>query len=111
MEDRLVGSGHRSWAQGVEVRGTTDSASVGAVSRGAAEEALRVARGLGISLAVTDATAHVRAFGERGRDARPSVLLDHERGRTMRWKCSVRTLFCRAVGRAPVFYGSLVAWW
>ena len=31
-----------------------------------------------VPISVTDPEAHVRAFGERVRDARPSVLLDHD---------------------------------
>jgi 2-dehydropantoate 2-reductase len=66
---------------GLTVGQAMDDPHVGPVSRAAAQEAFEVARALGVALSVTDAVAHVRAFGERVRDAKPSVLLDHERGR------------------------------
>jgi 2-dehydropantoate 2-reductase len=66
---------------GLTVGQALDDPHVGPISRAAAEEAFQVARALGIALSVTDAVAHVRAFGERVRDAKPSVLLDHERRR------------------------------
>jgi len=55
-----------------------DDATIGPVSRAAATEAWQVARARGIAIGVTDPIAHVRAFGERVRNAKPSVLLDHE---------------------------------
>ena len=66
---------------GLTVGQAMDDPHIGLVSRAAAQEAFDVARALGIALPITNAVAHVRAFGERVRDAKPSVLLDHERGR------------------------------
>lgn len=56
-----------------------DDPDLGQVSRAAAIEAWRVAKARGIAIAVDDPVAHVRAFGERIRNAKPSVLLDLER--------------------------------
>jgi 2-dehydropantoate 2-reductase len=36
-----------------------------------------VARALGVRIGIDEPVAHVRAFGERIPDARPSMLLDH----------------------------------
>lgn len=66
---------------GLTVGQAMDDPDIGPVSRAAAIEALQVARARGIALAIDDAVAHVRAFGERVRDAKPSVLQDLERGR------------------------------
>ncbi|SSW62337.1 2-dehydropantoate 2-reductase [Achromobacter veterisilvae] len=66
---------------GMTVGAAMDDPDVGAVSQAAAAEAWAVARALGIPIQVDDPVAHVRAFGERIRDAKPSVLLDHEHGR------------------------------
>lgn len=66
---------------GMTVGQVMDDPEIGPVSRAAAVEALQVARGCGVNVAVTDAVAHVRAFGARIPDARPSVLLDHENRR------------------------------
>jgi 2-dehydropantoate 2-reductase len=47
------------------------------VAAGCATEAWTVAGALGIRVGFDDPVAHVRAFGERIPDARPSMLLDH----------------------------------
>ncbi|MEO7937861.1 MAG: 2-dehydropantoate 2-reductase, partial [Burkholderiaceae bacterium] len=62
---------------GMTVGQAMDDPEIGAVSRAAAVEALQVARARGVAVSVTDAVEHVRAFGARIPDARPSVLLDH----------------------------------
>ena len=62
---------------GMTVGQAMDDPEIGPVSRAAAVEALQVARARGIAVSVTDAVEHVRAFGARIPDARPSVLLDH----------------------------------
>lgn len=66
---------------GMTVGQVMDDPEIGPVSRAAALEAWAVARGRGVRLVVEDAVAHVRAFGARIPDARPSVLLDHEKRR------------------------------
>lgn len=58
-----------------------DDPDVGPVSRAAAIEAWEIARARGVSVQVEDPVAHVRAFGARIPDARPSVLLDHDKRR------------------------------
>ncbi|CNH72398.1 2-dehydropantoate 2-reductase [Mycobacterium tuberculosis] len=55
-----------------------DDPAMGPVSQAAATEAFDVARASGIAIAVTDPVAHVREFGARMPDAKPSALLDHE---------------------------------
>ena len=55
-----------------------DDADMGPVGRAAAVEAWQVALARKVPISVTDPEAHVRAFGERVRTARPSVLLDHD---------------------------------
>jgi 2-dehydropantoate 2-reductase len=47
------------------------------VARGCAEEAVAVARALGIRLEVGDPIEHIRGLGGRIGNARPSMLLDH----------------------------------
>lgn len=47
----------------------------------ASEEAWRVAKALNVGIKVEDPVAHVMAFGERVRGAKPSMLMDHEAGR------------------------------
>ena len=66
---------------GLTVGQAMDDPDIGPLSRAAAIEALGVARARGIVLDIPDAVAHVRAFGERVRNAKPSVLQDLERGR------------------------------
>jgi len=68
-------------AAGLSVGEVLDDPGLAAVSAAAATEAWEMARALGIALSVTDPVAHARAFGERVRPARPSVLQDIERGR------------------------------
>lgn len=58
-----------------------DSPDLGPVSRAAATEAFEIALLAGIKLNITDPVAHVLAFGEKVRGAKPSVLLDIEAGR------------------------------
>ena len=55
---------------------------LGPVTRDAAVEAYDVARALDIPLSFEDPVATVRAFAERMPDAKPSVLLDIEAGKT-----------------------------
>ena len=55
---------------------------LGPVTRDAAVEAYDVARALDIPLSFADPVATVRAFAERMPDAKPSVLLDIEAGKT-----------------------------
>jgi 2-dehydropantoate 2-reductase len=66
---------------GLTVGQVMDDTDMAPVSQAAAIEAWEVARARGVHLAVSDPVAHVRAFGARIPDAKPSVLLDHERGR------------------------------
>lgn len=66
---------------GLTIGGVMDDPDISLVSQAAATEAWTVARALGVPIAVADPVAHVRAFGNRIRDAKPSVMLDHERGR------------------------------
>ncbi|MFN0089249.1 MAG: ketopantoate reductase family protein [Acidimicrobiales bacterium] len=51
------------------------------VSSSCAREAWTLARALGIAVDIADPVAHVRAFGSKMPDARPSMLLDHLAGR------------------------------
>lgn len=66
---------------GLTVGQVLDDPDMGPVSRAAATEAWRVARAAGIAIEVPDPVAHVRDFGARMPDAKPSALLDHEAGR------------------------------
>lgn len=66
---------------GLTIGAVMDDPHIGAVSQSAAIEAWTVARALGVPIQVADPVEHVRAFGDRIRGAKPSVLLDHERGR------------------------------
>ncbi|MBP6850290.1 MAG: 2-dehydropantoate 2-reductase [Rhodoferax sp.] len=66
---------------GMTVGEVMDDPDLGPVSRAAAVEAWEIARARQVPLEVSDPIAHVRAFGERVRHARPSVLQDIERGR------------------------------
>ncbi|WP_028603067.1 ketopantoate reductase family protein [Ottowia thiooxydans] len=66
---------------GMTVGQVMDDPGIGPVSRAAAVEAWHVARACGVAIQVEDAVAHVRAFGARVADAKPSVLLDHEKRR------------------------------
>jgi 2-dehydropantoate 2-reductase len=58
-----------------------DDPSAWEVASGCAREAYIVARARGISLTFDDPVAYTRAFGEKIRDARPSMLLDLIAGR------------------------------
>ena len=66
---------------GLTIGQVMDHPDIGPVSRAAATEALQVARARGVAVAVTDAVEHVRAFGAKIPNARPSVLLDHDNRR------------------------------
>ena len=55
-----------------------DDPDIGPVSRAAATEAWRIAKAIGIKLDVEDPVKHVRAFGARMPNAKPSALQDHE---------------------------------
>ena len=66
---------------GMTVGQVMDDPEIGPVSRAAATEAWQVARARAVAISVQDPIAHVRAFGARVADAKPSVLLDHEKRR------------------------------
>jgi 2-dehydropantoate 2-reductase len=66
---------------GLTIGEVLDDPHASSVSQAAAIEAWEIARARGIDIAVTDPVAHVQSFGARIRDAKPSVMLDHERGR------------------------------
>ncbi len=66
---------------GMTIGEVLDDPHASAVSQAAAIEAWEIARARGIAVAISDPVAHVRAFGERIRGAKPSVMLDHELGR------------------------------
>jgi 2-dehydropantoate 2-reductase len=66
---------------GLTIGEVMDHPDVGAVSRAAATEALAVGRARGVAIDVQDAVDHVRAFGAKIPNARPSVLLDHDNRR------------------------------
>ncbi len=67
---------------GFTVGEVLDDPDLGPVSRSAAVEAWRVAKARGIELNITDPEQTVIDFASRMRDAKPSVLLDIEAGRT-----------------------------
>ncbi len=66
---------------GLTVGQAMDDPDIGPVSRAAATEAWEVGRARGVPIAVEDPVEHVRAFGARIPNARPSLLLDHLAGR------------------------------
>ena len=66
---------------GLSIGQILDDPSAWAVASGCASEAWQVARALGIAIAIDEPVAYVRAFGEKIRDARPSMLLDLMAGR------------------------------
>ena len=66
---------------GLTVGEVMDDIDIGPLSRNAAQEAWNIAKARGIAIAVDDPVAHVRAFGARIPNARPSMLQDHENGR------------------------------
>lgn len=66
---------------GLTVGQVMDDPEIGPVSRAAATEAWTVARARGVAVAIPDPVAHVRAFGSRIPQARPSLAQDLERGR------------------------------
>lgn len=66
---------------GMTVGEVMDDVDMGPVSRAAAIEAWEVARARGVALAVQDPVAHVRAFGAKIPNAKPSLLQDLENGR------------------------------
>jgi 2-dehydropantoate 2-reductase len=63
---------------GLTVGEVRDDPEMGAVSRAAATEAWRVGRARGVAITVDDPIEHVREFGARIPNARPSLLLDHD---------------------------------
>lgn len=63
---------------GMTVGEAMDDPHIGPLGMAAAVEAWHVAKARAIALTITDPEAHVRAFGERVRNARPSVLQDHD---------------------------------
>lgn len=63
---------------GLTVGQAMDDPDVGPLGMAASLEAWQVARARKITINVSDPEAFVRAFGERVRNARPSVLLDHD---------------------------------
>jgi 2-dehydropantoate 2-reductase len=66
---------------GTTVGEVMDDPDLGAISRDAAIEAFEVATALGVRLSIDEPVAHMRAFGESVRNAKPSTLIDIERGR------------------------------
>jgi 2-dehydropantoate 2-reductase len=58
-----------------------DDAAAWHVASSCAQEAYEVARARGVALGFDDPVAYTRAFGEKIRDARPSMLLDVLAGR------------------------------
>ncbi|MBP0630509.1 2-dehydropantoate 2-reductase [Cupriavidus sp. AcVe19-1a] len=66
---------------GMTIGEVLDDPHASAVSQAAAIEAWEIAHARGIAVAISDPVEHVRAFGERIRGAKPSVMLDHELGR------------------------------
>ncbi|MES2399259.1 MAG: 2-dehydropantoate 2-reductase [Pseudomonadota bacterium] len=63
---------------GLTVGEAMDDPDIGPLGMAASLEAWRVARARKVAIHVSDPEAFVRAFGERVRHARPSVLLDHD---------------------------------
>jgi 2-dehydropantoate 2-reductase len=63
---------------GLTVGEAMDDPDIGPLGMAASLEAWQVARARKIAINVSDPQAFVRAFGERVRNARPSVLLDHD---------------------------------
>jgi 2-dehydropantoate 2-reductase len=68
------------------------------VARTCAVEAYEVAVAFGVALGIDDPVAHVAAFGERIRDARPSMLLDRLAGR----RCEIDAITGAIPPRAAV---------
>jgi 2-dehydropantoate 2-reductase len=66
---------------GLTVGQVIDDPDIGPVSRAAAREAWTVASARGIRIDITDPVAHVRAFGARIPNARPSLAQDLAGGR------------------------------
>jgi len=62
---------------GMTIGEVMNNADAWRVARGCAEEAVAVARALGIRLDVGEPLAHIRQLGGRIAGARPSMLLDH----------------------------------
>lgn len=63
---------------GLTVGEAMDDPDIGPLGMAASLEAWQVARARKVAINVSDPEAFVRAFGERVRSARPSVLLDHD---------------------------------
>ncbi|MES2511741.1 MAG: 2-dehydropantoate 2-reductase [Pseudomonadota bacterium] len=63
---------------GLTVGEAMDDPDIGPLGMAASLEAWQVARARKVAINVSDPEAFVRAFGERVRGARPSVLLDHD---------------------------------
>jgi 2-dehydropantoate 2-reductase len=68
-----------------EILGDADAWSV---ARGCAEEAIAVAKASKVRIDVGDPIEHIRKLGGKIRDARPSMLLDHNAGR----RCEVEAI-------------------
>lgn len=66
---------------GLTVGQVMESHELGQISRAAAVEAWEVAKALNIAINVADPVEHIRNFGNKVFNAKPSVLLDHELGR------------------------------
>ncbi|SED51252.1 ketopantoate reductase [Rhizobiales bacterium GAS191] len=66
---------------GLTVGQVMEDPEIGVISRAAATEAWKVGRASGVAIRVTDPVAHVRAFGSRIPNAKPSMLQDHENRR------------------------------
>ncbi len=66
---------------GLTIGQIIDDPNAWVVASGCAREAWEVARALGIAVAIDEPVAYVRAFGQKIRGARPSMLLDLIAGR------------------------------
>lgn len=63
---------------GLTVGEAMDDINIGPLGLSASIEAWTIARARNIPINITDPEAYVHTFGERVRNARPSVLLDHD---------------------------------
>jgi len=66
---------------GLRVGEAQENPNAWSICAACANEAYQVARAKGIALDFDDPIAYVRAFGQKIRNARPSMLLDHLAGR------------------------------
>jgi 2-dehydropantoate 2-reductase len=68
-------------ATGMTIGEVMSNADAWSVAKGAAEEAIAVAKAAGIHLDVGDPIEHVKKLGSKIPNARPSMLLDYNLGR------------------------------